>query len=144
MSTLNKKMTGVRFQYTNEELNANVAKAVELMNEVCKENEFIIKKNGKQIGCIELPKLSFSHLSKNRKKKIAKRISFFLHNKSRRSMNILLHFLKTRVQDMDKIYVEKSKKEQKIDSLRKEYKDLLAKTEAARVAFKAEKLGFYK
>lgn len=144
MSTLNKKMTGVRFQYTNQELNTNVAKAVELMNEVCEENDLIIKQGGETIDTIEMPTLDFSDLSKNRRKKIAKRISFFLHNKSRRSMNILLHFLRTRVQDMDKVYVEKSKKEQKIDSLRKEYKDLFAKTEAARVAFKAEKLGFYK
>lgn len=135
-TTLNTKE--VRVQLTNELLKKNLETCLKIGNELIEENDLIVQ------GTMPTGEVDFSDLSKNARKKIAKRMSFLMRNKSRRSLNILLHFLKTRANAFtEKVYVEKSAKETEIDTLRDKYKKLRKETEEARLAFKEAKKGFY-
>lgn len=132
------KTKEVRVQLSNTELNSNLKTCMNVAQQIIGENDWVVD------GDISFGEVDFSDLSKNARKNIAKRMSFLMKNKSRRSLNILLHFLKTRANAFEeKVYVNKSIRETEIDNLRDKYKELRKATEEARIAFKEAKKGFY-
>jgi len=138
------KTREVKNQLTSELLNKNLSTCISLGNEMIKDNEFTINKGDGIISELIVGEIDFTDLSRNARKKIAKRMSFFMHNKSRRSLDILFHFLKTRAGAFEeKVIINKSIREQNIDKLRYTYKELRMQAEKARVEFKEAKRGFY-
>ena len=81
--------------------------------------------------------------SMNRRKKLVKSLRRLEFKPTLKSVNLFFHFIHTKLNLPIKVKVSKSFKEQEIDSLREQYKELMKKTEEMRLIFKEKKKGFY-
>ncbi len=107
---------------------------------ICEERNYVTE------GSIDeaMSNIKFENSTLTSRKKLAKKMYYFIKKKSLKTMSALFSFIKkTFLGNENKLSVKPSLLEQEIISLRKNYKKLYQETEAARIAFKEKKKLFY-
>ena len=84
----------------------------------------------------------FGNISKKKMKKINKYSYCVTNRPTLRNMNLFLHTI-CKINEMPKMRIDVSLKEQKIKEARKKYRESLKQTELLRKTYKDEKGGFY-
>lgn len=135
METLVNK--GVEYTYNQKEINNIVNDTVDSIN------EYVKSKNYQVPGKIQYYNFKYINLSKRQMKKIQKYCFWIKRSPSIRRINTFYGIL-SRFYDVDRIKVNVSLKEQKIQNARKEW--LVVRNESDRLLakYKKEKSDFYK
>jgi hypothetical protein len=129
METKNKNMG---LDYSDQAIKTNLQNAVNEMKKIIEERGLVLEGDLNPIDGIEL-----YHETKSSKKKLARKIHYFLKAKTRRKMNILLAFVFKRfLKDLKKAFVSISKEQQEIEKSREEFKKHLALMLAAKTQYK--------
>jgi hypothetical protein len=117
--------------------------------DIIKENNYVVMINGEESNIANLASIPINsdilnNMSKNGKKKMAKRIYISLERKSLRSINLFFHvMIKIGVITGVTIKIKPSHQEQELIKLRAEYKRLKVQIEEARIILKVKKGLFY-
>lgn len=128
---------GIEYTYNQSEINNIVNNTIDII-----ENE--VKKNNYQVnGKIQYYEFERKNLSKRQMKKIQKYCHWIEINPSLRRINTFFGLL-SRTYGVERVRVNVSLKEQKIQSLRKEWINARNIADAALAKYKAEKGNFYK
>jgi len=138
----------IKDQVTKVELEKNYEMIIDRIWDVCDHNDYIIKVDGvekNEDGTEPIYRITpdFGNLSKNARKNIGKRIQYAMKG-NRKSMNVLFLVLRNLGVISERVKIDLSHKERRINNLRTTYKLMRAKTETARLEYKKEKGNFYK
>ena len=106
---------------------------------ICEERNYVTEGSLDELTS----KVNFNNLTLTSRKKLAKKMYYFMKKKSLKTMSALFSFLNKIFLEYGKISVKPSLLEQEIVLMRKNYKKLYQETEAARIAFKEKKKLFY-
>ena len=126
----------VKSSFETNAVKANLVIALVEAKKVCEQKEYVVEGSiDKMITDINLEKATLTS-----KKKLAKKIYFFLKKKSRKTMTAMLSFVRRRFFGEEyRVSIKPSVLEQEIVVLREKYKKLYAETEAARIELKGKK-----
>ena len=137
-----KETTKTQFGISQLEKNYNAT--IKSINEMVRDNNFILKVNGHEETQLNIHHYFDFNLSLNQRKKIAKKLYYFKKKNSLRNVNSLLSVLKRTGSITDSVRIEPSKKEQEIQRKRKVWLKLRNEAEVALKGYKEEKADFYK
>jgi len=139
----------IKDEVRQAQLENNYKLVIDRIWDICDHNDYIIKVDGLERNKdgsdpIYGIKPDFSNLSQNARKNVGKRFEHLLVKGTRRTMNILFLVLRNLGVISEKVKIDVSHKERRINNLRSTYKLMRAKTETARLEYKKEKGNFYK
>lgn len=142
METKNQNTNPLKHIKESFEINVvktNLIAALEEIKTICAQREYVVTGSiDKMITDINLENSTLSS-----RKKLARKIYFFMKKKSRRTMSALLSFIRKRYfTDEYRVSIKPSLIEQQVIALREKYKALKAETEAVRLKFKEAKVLF--
>ena len=110
-----------------------------------KDNGYVLKINGGEVPNNNLNdiEINFYNLTRSARKKLSKRLWNYEKKGTIKTMNYLFHVLKKMELINDKIIVDVSHEEARIQLARKLYVKFRTEAEAARIAYKEVKGDFY-
>lgn len=130
----------VKTTFTAEALKENLNKALDEIKLLCEKREYVVKGSFDNI----IDKINLDNSTLSYRKKLARKIYFFLKKKNRRTMSTLISFIKRRnLLGEYELSIKASVMEQEINKMREEYKKLTEEKEKLRIAFKEKKRLFY-
>lgn len=130
----------VKTTFTKEVVKTNLINALNEIKQICEKREYVVR------GSIDniVNELNFEDSTLTSRKKLARKIYYFMKKKSRRTMSALISFVKRKfVKGEYDLSIKPSALEQEIDKMREEYKLKRAELETLRVAFKEKKKEFF-
>jgi hypothetical protein len=143
METTNKMNDGlkeIKTSFDNNIVKANLTSALQEIKNICAEKEYVAEGSIDKI----ILDLNLESSTLTSRKKLAKKIYYFMKKKSRKTMSSLFSFIRKRFLGEEyRVSIKPSVLEQEIAVLRANYKKLFKETEEARIAFKAKKKEFY-
>lgn len=130
----------VKTTFTAEALKENLNKALDEIKLLCEKREYVVRGSFDNI----IDKINLDNSTLSYRKKLARKIYFFLKKKNRRTMSTLISFIKRRnLLGEHELSIKASVMEQEINKMREEYKKLTEEKEKLRIAFKEKKRLFY-
>lgn len=130
----------VKTTFTAEALKENLNKALDEIKLLCEKREYVVRGSFDNI----IDKINLDNSTLSYRKKLARKIYFFLKKKNRRTMSTLISFIKRRnLLGEYELSIKASVMEQEINKMREEYKKLTEEKEKLRIAFKEKKRLFY-
>lgn len=129
--------SGIEYTYNQSELNKVINNTIDNINKIIKEKNYRVE------GKIQHYNLNYKNLSKNEMKKIQKYCFWIDKKPSLRRINTFFGLL-TRTFGVDRIKVNISLKEQKIQNARKEWLKARNEADVLLEKYKKEKGNFYK
>lgn len=126
----------IKSSFEANTLKANLTLALEEIKNLCVKKEYIVE------GSIDniLSNINFEKSTLTSRKKLARKIYYFLRKKSLKTMSSLLSFIrKAFLGEEFRVSVKPSILQQEINVLREKYKKLYKETEEVRIAFKEKK-----
>lgn len=139
METINKMNDGlkeIKSSFTVETVKSNLITALNEIKTICAKKEYVVEGSlDKIISDINLENSTLSS-----RKKLARKIYFFMNKKTKRTMSALTSFVVKRfLSEEYKVKIKPSLLEQEIISLREGYKRMRQETEEARLQLKEKK-----
>lgn len=126
----------VKTNFTKEVVKENLIKALGEIKDFCTQRDYIVK--GSLDNLMQEVNLEDSTLSS--RKRLARKIYYFMKKKSRRTISSLISFVKRKfIPGEHELSIKSSILEQEIDKLRDEYKKKRQETEELRLEFKSKK-----
>ena len=130
----------VKTTFTAEALKENLNKALDEIKLLCEKREYVVRGSFDNI----IDKINLDNSTLSYRKKLARKIYFFLKKKNRTTMSTLISFIKRRnLLGEYELSIKASVMEQEINKMREEYKKLTEEKEKLRIAFKEKKRLFY-
>lgn len=125
----------IKESFTISDISVNLSIAISEMKIICEQRDYIVEGSFDELNNIDLQGSTLSS-----RKKLARKIYYFMKKKTRRTMTALLSVLRKRhLGDEYRISVKPSILEQQINALREKYKKLRSETEEVRLKFKEAK-----
>lgn len=126
----------VKTTFTKEVVKINLINALREMKHICEKREYVVRGSFDNI----INELNFDDSTLTSRKKLARKIYYFMKKKSRRTMSALISFTKRKfIKSEYELSIKPSLLEQEIDKMREEYKTKRAELEVLRVTFKEKK-----
>jgi hypothetical protein len=130
----------IKTSFESSALKTNLTTALEEIKTICSQREYVVEGSIDKI----ISDINFENSTLTSRKKLAKKIYFFIKKKSRKTISALLSFVrKSFLGEEYRVSVKPSLLEQEIISLREKYKKLFKETEETRVQLKVKKKEFY-
>lgn len=130
----------VKTTFAKEVVKENLIKALSEIKDICIQREYVVR--GSVDNLMQEITLEDSTLSS--RKKLARKIYYFMKKKSRRTISSLISFVKRSFLKAEyELSIKPSLLEQEIDKLRDEYKKKKEEVEALRISFKEKKKLFH-
>lgn len=124
--------------YSNQTIKQNLEKAIAEINKRIAEKNLVLE--GELDSALNI---DLENATRSSKKKLARKIHYFMVSSSRRKMNVLLAFIFKRfLKDEKKAVVKPSLKQQEIEKARKEFKKQLAVMFEKKTAYRELKKKF--
>lgn len=143
METTNKINDGlkeIKTSFSISSVNTNLVAALNEIKEICKQKDYIVE------GSIDklITDINFENSTLSSRKKLARKVYYFMKKKSRKTMSALLSFIRKRyLGEEHRVSIKPSLLEQEIVALREKYKAFYKQTEAIRIELKEKKKLFY-
>lgn len=142
METKNQMTDALKQVKSSFEINTikeNLNLALQEVKAICEKNEYVVEGSIDKI----ITDLDLGSSTLTSRKKLAKKIYFFMKKKSRKTMSSLFSFIRKRFLGEEyRVSIKPSLLEQEIISLRDNYKKSLKETEQIRISLKAKKMLF--
>ncbi len=129
----------VKESFTINDVKSNLILALVEAKSICESKNYVVE------GSIDkmMSNINLENSTLTSRKKLAKKVYYFMKKKSLKTMSSLFSFIKKRfVEEEFKVKVKPSVLEQEIVSLRESYRKLYAETEAIRIAWRDKKKVF--
>lgn len=126
----------VKESFTINDLKSNLIIALVEAKILCESKSYVVE------GSIDkmMSNINLENSTLTSRKKLAKKVYYFMKKKSLKTMSSLFSFIKNRFAEEEfKVKVKPSILEQEIVSLRENYKKLYKETEEIRIAWKEKK-----
>lgn len=129
----------IKTSFEKNTVKANLILALEEIKTICLKNKYVVEGSIDKI----IADISLEESTLTSRKKLAKKVYYFMKKKSRKTISGLLYFVRKRfLTDEHKVTVKPSLLEQEIITLRKAYKKSLAELTVLRTDLKAKKVEF--
>ena len=126
----------IKSSFSISSVNANLVAALNIIKTICEERDYIVDGSIDKI----IIDINLHNSTLTSRKKLARKIYYFMKKKSRKTMSALLTFIRRRFLGEDyKISIKLSLIEQQIIALRTKYKGLRSETEEARLKYRKAK-----
>lgn len=139
METTNKTNDGlkeIKTSFSISSVNTNLVDALNEIKAICEQKEYVIEGSIDKI----ISDINFEGSTLSSRKKLARKIYYFMKKKSRKTMSSLLSFIRKRYLGEEyRVSIKPSILEQEIVSLREKYKAFYKQTETIRIELKDKK-----
>jgi len=139
METTNQTNDGlkeIKSSFSISSVNTNLVAALNEIKTICEQNDYIVEGSIDKI----ISDINFENSTLSSRKKLARKIYYFMKKKSRKTMSSLLSFIRKRYLGEEyRISIKPSLLEQEIVSIREKYKAFYKQTEAIRIELKEKK-----
>jgi len=139
METTNQTNDGlkeIKSSFSISSVNTNLVAALNEIKTICEQNNYIVEGSIDKI----ISDINFENSTLSSRKKLARKIYYFMKKKSRKTMSSLLSFIRKRYLGEEyRISIKPSLLEQEIVSIREKYKAFYKQTEAIRIELKEKK-----
>ena len=133
---INDGLKEIKSSFSNQIVRVNLINALQDIKVICNQRDYIVEGSiDKIIMDINLESSTLSS-----RKKLARKIFYFMKKKSIRTMSALLGFIRKKfLGDEYKVVIKASTLEQEIAIAREKYRNLQKETEAARIIYREKK-----
>jgi len=142
METTNKTNDGlkeIKSSFSISTVNTNLVAALNEIKTICEQKEYVVEGSIDKLADIDLTNSTLSS-----RKKLARKIYYFMKKRSRKTMSALLSFIRKRYLGEEyRVSIKPSLLEQEIVSMREKYKIAYKETEALRIELREKKKLFY-
>ena len=130
----------IKESFSNQTVKINLINALQDIKVICQQRDYVVEGSIDKI----IMDINLDNSTLSSRKKLARKIYYFMKKKTIRTMGALLSFIRKRfMTDENKIVIKPSTLEQEITIAREKYRSLQKEVEAARVIYREKKKLFH-